>query len=212
VSHSRLLESAFRHFRGQRMRLFERTFALTSRTRVLDVGGSPLIWRYATIQPRLTILNLPAALVSTASHVAFVAGDGAMLPFRDNAFDIVFSNSVIEHLAAQSLRQRFAHEVARVAPAYWVQTPNRRFPFEMHLMLPGVHFLPKNWQRPIVRRFTIWQLLAHPSRAQREYYIEHFLDELHLLHAGELQRLFPDARLLRERFLGLTKSLIAVRA
>jgi hypothetical protein len=212
VSQSRLLESAFRHFRAQRMRRFECTFALTPRTRVLDVGGSALIWRYASIQPRLTILNLPAALAPTAEHVDFVAGDGAMLPFRDNAFDIVFSNSVIEHLATHSARQRFAREVARVAPAYWVQTPNRRFPLEMHLMLPGVHFLPKNWQRPIVRRFTIWQLLAHPSRAQREYYIEHFLDELHMLDAGELQRLFPDARLLRERFLGLTKSLIAVRA
>jgi hypothetical protein len=210
VSQSRLLESAFRHFRAQRMRLFERTFALTPRTRVLDVGGSPLIWRYATIQPRLTILNLPAALAPTAGQAAFVAGDGAMLPFRDNAFDIVFSNSVIEHLPTPPQRQRFAHEVARVAPAYWVQTPNRRFPVEMHLMLPAVHFLPKTWQRPIVRRFTIWQVLARPSRAERDYYIEHFLDELHLLDSRELQRLFPDARVLRERFLALTKSHIAV--
>lgn len=211
MSQSRLLESAFRHFRAQRMRLFEHVFAPTSRTRVLDVGGSPLIWRYATIQPRLTILNLPAAIAPTAGDVPFVAGNGAMLPFRDNSFDIVFSNSVIEHLATVSERQGFAHEVARVAPSYWVQTPNRRFPFEMHLMLPGIHFLPTSWQRPLVRRFTIWQLLARPSRAQRDYYIEHVLEELHLLDAGELQRLFPDARMVRERFLGVTKSLIAVR-
>jgi len=71
--------------------------------------------------------------------------------------------------------------------------------------------LPKSWQRALVRRFTVWQLVAEPSRAQREYYIEHFLNELHLLDARELHALFPDACILRERFLGLTKSLIAVR-
>lgn len=194
------------------MRRFERTFALTPRTRVLDVGGSPLIWQFASIQPRLTILNLPAALGWAAPAIARVAGDGCMLPFRDAAFDIVFSNSVIEHLGTQSQRERFAQEIARVGRYYWVQTPNRHFPLEMHLMMPIVHYLPKNWQSRIIRRFTIWQLLAEPSRAQREYYIHHVLNELHLLNASELQALFRDGRIVRERFLGLTKSLIAVRA
>lgn len=211
MSRSRLLQSAFRHFRAQRMRLFERTLELTPLTRVLDVGGSPSIWQFASVQPRLTILNLPTALEPAADCVARVAGDGCMLPFKDKAFDIVFSNSVIEHLGTESQRGRFAQEIARVGHRYWVQTPNRRFPVEMHLMLPLVHYLPKSWQRPIVDRFTIWQLVAQPSAAQREYYIEHFLNELHLLDARELQRLFPDGRVVRERFLGLTKSLIAVR-
>jgi hypothetical protein len=212
VSQSRLLETALRHFRGQRMRLFERTFQLTARTRVLDVGGSPGIWQFASVQPRLTMLNLPSAIEPAPEFIARVGGDGCTLPFKDKAFDIVFSNSVIEHLGAQSQRERFAREIARAGRYYWVQTPDRRFPVEMHLMLPFVHYLPKRWQRTIAGRFTIWQLLAHPSPAQRRYYVEHFLDELHLLDAGELQALFPDSRIVRERLLGLTKSLIAVRA
>jgi SAM-dependent methyltransferase len=212
VSQSRLLESTFRHFRKERMRRFEHTFEITPRTRVLDVGGSPSIWRFATVQPRLTIVNLQAALEPAPDSIARVAGDGGQLPFKDRAFDIVFSNSVIEHLAAASQRERFAREVARVGRYYWVQTPNRRFPVELHLMLPLVHHLPKRWQRHIVHRFTIWQLLARPSQAQRDYYIEHFLDELHLLDAGEMQELFHDGRIVHERLLGLTKSLIAVRA
>jgi len=193
------------------MRLFERTFEVTAHTRVLDVGGSARIWQFARVQPRLTIVNLSAALEAVNPSIARVAGDGCMLPFKNRAFDIVFSNSVIEHVGGPAQRERFACEIARVGRSYWVQTPNRRFPVEMHLMLPLVQFLPKSWQRALVRRFTVWQLVAEPSRAQREYYIEHFLNELHLLDARELQALFPDARILRERFLGLTKSLIAVR-
>lgn len=193
------------------MRLFGRTFQISSRTRILDVGGSPLIWSLATVRPQLTILNLPAALYPAGSSVSLVAGDGCLLPFKDAAFDIVFSNSVIEHVGAH-LQQQFASEISRVGRYYWVQTPNRRFPVELHLMLPLIHYLPKPLQRAIIERFTIWQLLAQPSEAQRRYYIGHFLNELKLLDRRGLQSLFPDARILHERVAGLAKSLIAVRA
>lgn len=194
------------------MQRFERTFGISEHTRVLDVGGSALIWEFASVRPQLTILNLPPALESVPGAIRRVAGDGCLLPFKDAAFDIVFSNSVIEHIGDAKARERFAKEVARVGRYYWVQTPNRRFPVELHLMLPLVHYLPRVWQRRIVERFTFWQVLAKPSAAQRQFYIEHFLNELHLLDAQELQSLFGDARILRERFLGATKSLVAIRA
>jgi hypothetical protein len=200
-----------RHFRTERMRLFERTFQISPRTRILDVGGSPLIWHFATVRPQLTIVNLPTALEPAGPSVSRVAADGCLLPFPNAAFDIVFSNSVIEHVGARR-QQQFASEIARVGRRYWVQTPNRRFPVELHLMLPLIHYLPKPLQRAIVQRFTIWQLLARPSEAQRRFYIEHFLNELNLLAPRELQSLFPDARILYERFAGFPKSLIAVRA
>ena len=193
------------------MRLFERTFRISTRTRVLDVGGSPVIWEFAAVRPRLTIVNLPAALEPAGPSASLVAADGCLLPFRNAAFDIVFSNSVIEHVGA-SLQQQFASEIARVGRCYWVQTPNRRFPVELHLMLPFIHYLPRPLQRAIVERFTMWQLLARPSEAQRRFYIEHFLNELHLLDPRALQSLFPDARVVYERFAGFPKSLIAVRA
>ena len=52
---------------------------------------------------------------------------------------------------------------------------------------------------------------AEPSEEQRLYYIHHFLDELKLLDKRDLQRLFPEATILSEHFLGLVKSNIAVR-
>jgi hypothetical protein len=193
------------------MRLFQKTFQISPQTRVLDVGGSASIWEYSTVRPHLTILNFPSAIQPSSAAADWVAGDGRMLPFEDAAFDIVFSNSVIEHVGDEAGQRAFAQELARVARHYWVQTPNRGFPVETHMMLPFIHYLPRGWQRQIVERFTLWQLLVRPSEEQRLYYIHHFLDELKLLDKRDLQRLFPEATILSEHFLGLVKSNIAVR-
>lgn len=191
------------------MALFERTLRPSRDTRVLDVGGSPLIWEFASVRPELTFLNLPSALVSNCPDAGQVAGDGRMLPFRDKSFDIVFSNSVIEHVGTREDQRRFAREVARVGRRYWVQTPNRRFPVELHVMLPLVHYFPKALQRAILKRFTIWERLAHPTAEQRASYVDHFLNELNLLDTRTLRLLFPDACILSEPFLGVAKSIIA---
>ncbi len=193
------------------MARFERTFAITARTTVLDVGGSELIWQFAKVRPKLTFLNLLPAVDRNQRGAALVAGDGRMLPFEDNAFDIVFSNSTIEHVGTFSDQQQFASEIARVGKRYWVQTPDRRFPFEMHVMLPFVHYLPPKWQRAIVTRFTGWEMLVPHTQDIRRDYLKHFLHELRLLDAKELQALFPSAQIGRERFLGLPKSLIAFK-
>ncbi|MGI9075647.1 MAG: methyltransferase domain-containing protein [Bryobacteraceae bacterium] len=206
-----LLRRALRHFRSRRMRLFEGAFEITPDTRILDVGGSPAIWEFLKVRPRLTILNFPSAIERSAEYGQCVAADGRMLPFKDAAFDIAFSNSVIEHVGTREDQQVFAEEIGRVARSYWVQTPNRGFPIELHLMLPFIHYLPKAWQRRIIERFTVWELLARPSESQRSFYIEHFLNDIKLLDKTDLQRLFPDAKILSERVLGLAKSLIAVR-
>lgn len=212
MTRSELLQRVFRHFRSKRMRLFERAFPVTAQTRVLDVGGSSDIWEFATVRPRLTILNLEAALARGENRAELVAGDGRLLPFADRAFDIVFSNSVIEHLGSRESQQSFASEIARVGRSYWVQTPNRRFPFELHLMLPLVHFLPKRAQRAIVSRFTVWQMLLTPEDVQRRAFLDHYLTEVVLLDRRALAGLFPQARILSERSLGLSKSLIAFKA
>jgi SAM-dependent methyltransferase len=193
------------------MRLFEKTFDISPQTRILDVGGSPDIWEFLMVRPRLTILNFPSALERSAESVDFVAADGLKLPFNENAFDIVFSNSVIEHVGNRGDQEKFAEEVARVGRFYWVQTPNRGFPIELHLMLPFIHYLPKAWQATIAKRFTVWQLLVRPSAEERAFYIDHFLNQLNLLDKDDLLALFPGATILSERVLGFVKSNIAIR-
>jgi hypothetical protein len=193
------------------MARFEQIFAITENTRILDVGGSEFIWQFARVKPKLTFLNLLPAVDTTRKCIDQVAGDGRTLPFCDNAFDVVFSNSTIEHVGTLADQQNFAKEVARVGRRYWVQTPNRRFPFEMHVMLPLVHYLPRKWQERLVHRFTGWEMMVPHTKDIRRDYLYHFLYELRLLDTEELQKLFPNAKIGREWFLGMPKSLIAYR-
>ncbi|MEO8596972.1 MAG: methyltransferase domain-containing protein [Candidatus Solibacter sp.] len=193
------------------MERFLREFRITAGTRVLDVGGTPDTWDFVPVRPRVTLLNTPRTKEELAGAEAWVAGDGRMLPFRDGAFDVVFSNSVIEHVGDADSQRRFAREIARVGRGYWVQTPNRWFPVEQHLLTPLIHWLPGDWQRAIVPHFTVWDMLVKPSPDRREFYLAHYLNEVRLLSAKQVGALFPGARLIRERFFGWTKSLVAMR-
>jgi hypothetical protein len=207
---SRWFNAISQHFRGKRMQRFASEFAITPETRILDVGGVPDYWITLAQRPRVTLLNMPRTKPELSTAESWVAGDGCCLPFRDQSFDIVFSNSVIEHVGNAARQEKFAREVARVGRGYWVQTPNRWFPVEQHLLTPLIHWLPKSWQRTMVPHFTIWSALARVSPDRRQFYLEHYLRDIHLLEARELRILFPGARLIRERFLGLTKSLVAM--
>jgi len=200
-----------RHFRMRRMAKLSRLLNITENIRILDVGGTPANWSLLPIEPKVTMLNMPRAMEADRHGMIWIFADGCHLPFADKSFDLVFSNSVIEHLGEPRRHEQFAREIARVGVRYFVQTPNRWFPVEHHLLTPLIHFLPRSWQRWIIKRFTVWEWIASPRPDQREYYLEHYLRDIRLLDAGRMRLLFPGARLIRERFLGLTKSLIAVR-
>ena len=76
-------------------------------------------------------------------RVRAVRADGRDLPFEEGEFDLGFSNAVVEHVAGGRDGQRqFVHELCRVARRIFVTTPNRRFPLEVHTLLPFVHWLP----------------------------------------------------------------------
>ena len=76
--------------------------------------------------------------------VRTVRADGRSLPFADGAFDLGFSNAVVEHVAGGRDGQRqFVHELCRVSQRVFVTTPNRYFPLEVHTLLPFAHWLPE---------------------------------------------------------------------
>ena len=204
-----IFEIASRRFRSQRMKRFVRDFAITPETRVLDIGGTAYNWTLLELRPRLTLLNMPRASEVKEDGVDWVTADGCALPFGDASFDVVFSNSVIEHLGSPERQRQFATEVARVGKKYYVQTPNRWFPVETHLLTPFIHYFPKHWQAPLVRRWTVWALLTGTSGVRKDFYVEHYLADIRLLDGRGVKAMFPAATLVRERFLGFTKSLIA---
>ena len=54
---------------------------------------------------------------------------------------------------------------------------------------------------------SVWGWLTKPSQAD----VDKALRTLTLLDEQEMRELFPDAKIIKERFLGMVKSLIAVR-
>ncbi len=192
------------------MQAFAERFALTPSTRVLDVGGTPSNWNLLAHRPRLTILN-EARTAAEQGTLTWVAGDGCRLPFRDQAFDIVFSNSVIEHVGSPERQHAFAREIARVGRRYFVETPDPRFPIEPHLLTPFLHWLPRRWRR-MAHHVNGWALLTRPSPDRRAFYVRHVVDDVALLSLSRLAELFPEPRIESERFLGWPKSLLAVKS
>lgn len=209
-----LADSLGARFRAKRMLQFLDVCRPTPATRVLDVGGNPQIWRAVPQErlPSLVYLNTPRSFEEGDDRSRLIFGDGTQLPFPDQSFDLVFSNSVIEHVGSPARQRAFADEIRRVGKRYWVQTPNYGFPIEPHLLTPFIHWLPKPVSRAIVQRFTVWDLVAKPTAESRRFYIEHFLNDIRLLRGAQIAALFPDARIIAEPFGPFTKSWIAYRS
>jgi hypothetical protein len=85
-------------------------------------------------------------------EVTCVRADGLDLPFPDRAFDIAFSNAVVEHVGGEDAQRAFVGELCRVARRVFVTTPNRWFPVDVHTMLPVVHWLPERPRNETYRR------------------------------------------------------------
>lgn len=187
------------------MSLFTRLLGVERRTNILDLGGASGSWDAFEAPDRITLLNLDARCLR--QHASSAVANATAAPFADGTFDIVFSNSVIEHLGSKRQQQAFASEVRRLSKdGYFVQTPNRWFPVEPHYLAPFVQFVPSSIRPAVIRWATPRGWWTKPSRET----CTKLCQEIHLLDAHEMRQLFPEAKIVRERFLGLTKSLIAV--
>lgn|SRR5690348_9912885 len=98
------------YFRRHRIQRFQKRFRITAATQILDVGGFVFNWSLMPVRAHLTILNLDFPLGSERA-ASWVIADGRSVPFHDDTFEIVFSNSVIEHLGDFASQPRFAQEI-----------------------------------------------------------------------------------------------------
>jgi len=188
------------------MRAFASRFAITNQTHILDVGGGTQNWGYITAIPEVTICNIDVD-DGLEDRFIYKRADGRRLPFETDRFDVAYSNSVIEHVGDWDQQRAFADEIRRVSRNYYVQTPNRWFLVEPHFIAPIIHLFPRRLYRRLLPFFSLWYWIARPSQAE----VDAMFDEIRLLDRREMRQLFPDAVLLEEKFMFMTKSLIAVR-
>lgn len=196
------------YFRKKRKRLFHQLIRLKPTQRILDVGGYHDFWFSMDCANPVTCLNLnvPHTSEPLPAQFTYIRADARYLPYRDAEFEVIFSNSVIEHLGTYNNQKDFANEIRRVGKSYWVETPNRWFPVEPHFITPFIHYLPVRIQKSLLR-FTVWGFVIRPTKAQ----VSSYLSEIRLLTENEMRELFPEAKIYVERFLGFKKSFIAVK-
>jgi hypothetical protein len=202
-------DSLAAQMRRKRFALFQQLLAPLPRPlHILDVGGRQRFWEVMGFaqEPGITItlFNIERP-TSTLPNFHTIMGDATHMPeFADQQFDIVFSNSVIEHVGDYQQQQRMAQEVQRVGKRYFVQTPNYYFPIEPHFLFLGFQWLPLATRAWLHHRFNLGWLPREPNRTAALQAVT----QIRLLRQQELLRLFPGATLYKEKLLGLTKSFV----
>jgi len=209
--------------RERRVRLFLDMMAPNKEDRILDLGGSDgsHIAQILPHRSNITVADIDTkALELARSKFGFntiLLEEDSPLPIADGSFDIVFCSSVIEHTtvpknsiygfrsnrdfkeAAICGQRRFASEIIRISKRYFVQTPYRYFFIESHTWLPiFVVWFPRRIQLAAIRFFNTWW----PKQTEPDW---------SLLTVGDMRELFPEADIIRERWMGMTKSIIAVK-
>ena len=209
--------------RKRRAQLFQDTMTPVPGQRVLDLGSDDGSFLASALPFRegVCIADVAEGALRHGSAAygfdAVCIGQDARLPFADRAFDIVFCNSVIEHVTvdkenvwkiqssrafhrqALSRQAALAREIRRIGKGYFVQTPNKWFPIEPHTLLP---FLIVVLPRPLHIRVL---------RLTNKFWIMKMSPDWRPLTKQEMRTLFPDALVVEERMLGFSKSLIAIK-
>lgn len=203
-------------FRVKRFAIFremlDQVLSRQPECKIIDIGGTAAYWK--TFGAGIDFSKVKVCLVNIvpgndcSDGITELAGDARDLSqFSDNSYDIVHSNSVIEHVGRWQDMVNMAKEVRRLAPRYFVQTPYFWFPVEPHARFPLLHWMPEPWRYRVVMRRACgyWQRQDDLGEAVKA------VQSAVLLDRRQMQYLFPDATIVPERVFGVTKSLIAMR-
>jgi SAM-dependent methyltransferase len=147
-----------------RQKMFSHFMEVTSPTEksyILDIGVTPDTslpesnffekWYPWTHNIVMTSVEDASNLEKEFKGAKFVRTvPGAVFPFNDGQYDIVFCSAVLEHVGDYPAQAFFIKECLRVGKKVYITTPNKNFPIEMHTYLPLVHLLPRKIHQEIL--------------------------------------------------------------
>ncbi len=197
-------------FRNKRFAHFKSKIAkLPKPIKILDVGGTQQYWVNRGFHDNkdyhITLLNLHKE-AADYENIESIAGDATDLSqYTDDSFDIVYSNSVIEHLFTYENQVKMAKEVQRVGKHHYIQTPNKHFPIEPHFLLPFFQFFPTG-----LKLFILTKTKLSRGKKSTQDTAKSKIAEIQLLSKKDMKKLFPESKFYKEKFLGLTKSITAL--
>ncbi len=161
--------------------LFLRELRPTADAAILDLGVSDeegpetnMLEKQYPWRDKITCAGLGDGrrLLDSYPGVSYVRiAQNECLPFPDKAFDIVWSNAVLEHVGGKESRAMFLGEIVRVSRAIFLTVPNRWFPIEHHTGIPLLH-----WSKFLFRAALKSTRLDHWSNpANLEFLSKHTL-------------------------------------
>jgi len=202
--------------RKRKLELFYQVMNPTAQTKVLDIGAEingeskDGLLKFADSYPwknNLTAFNISAEHIESIKQrypeIKAVVGNACNLPWPDKYFDIAYSNAVIEHVGDLAKQKQMALEIMRVAKRWFITTPNRWYPFEFHLRLPFVTWLPGRtylWVGNFIR--------YNHSKKKYMFMAKHY--DVRLMTAKELAQCFSDSKIIKQRVTFMAETLIVV--
>ena len=222
-----MLKKLFEYYsskaRARRTKIFHSYFTINENTKILDLGGhdGEYIMTMGINNKNIYIADFDKIALAKAEKNGLnivVLDESGKIPCAKNDYDIIFSNSVIEHVtvdkddmykikktkefraAAWERQKYFANEIQAKCDKYYVQTPYKYFIIESHSWLPiFIVMVPRRVQISLIKFFNkFWPKQTSP--------------DWNLLTVKEMKLLFPDAKIVRERSFFMTKSLIAIKS
>jgi len=210
---SRSVTNRFRRKRYQHLAvLIDQILLRQGKCRIMDIGGADIYWEIAgdhikDERIQVDMINLEPAETIRPNFRHFVGNACDLREFDDMSYDLVHSNSVIEHVGGWGAMLQMASNVRRLAPTYFVQTPYFWFPIEPHFRFPFYHWFPEQWRYRLIMGRDMGYMKKACSVSDAVFSVQGAM----LLDYRQYAALFPDAEIRRERVLGLTKSLMAIR-
>ena len=205
------LGSRFRRQRIKKFKAFLDNFK-EKKIKMLDIGGRSSFWNNMQLGNYMNLLDITIVNIEENRDLnkqfKYISADARKLPFADNSFDIVFSNSVIEHIEGGDgvtfdEQQKMADEILRVGKHCYVQTPNYWFPIEPHFLFPVFQYLPITIKTFLLRNFN----LGWYKKADNNIQATRIAKSIRLLSLKEMDSLFPNSKTYKENFFGFTKSI-----
>lgn len=147
--------------------------------RILDIGCGlgKYVQKFGEFTPDAYGIDIDAKRVREGAQTVrgLMLGVSEGLPFRDDTFDLVVLNEVIEHVTDDRKTMEEAQRVLRPGGSAVIYAPNRLYPFETH----GIYFRKRyifgnipliNWLPGILRDRLVPHARAYTKRGIRRTY------------------------------------------
>lgn len=210
----------------QRFNLFLDLLKPESNSTILDLGGynGKFFYNFKNIIEHLNLKIIIADIDEEALAIAKERGfetlllnDSGKINLSDKSVDIVFCNSVLEHVTlpknkiwnamdgevfkkeSEIHQKLFVEEIKRIGKKYFVQTPHVDFIIESHTWLP---FVAKLSRRNLIKGIKFFN----------KFWIKKTSPDWNLLNEKQMGLLFSDANeIITNKVWGFKKEIIAYK-